>query len=198
MRLKTQMRRTTPRNNFWTTTFGAAAATIAAAALCPLAGVAQQPHASTPDVPASVALLEQTFVDIIARAEPSVVAIGRTSPQQLALAERRVGDVFLELRDNASGASPPLTVGAGVIIDRAGLVLTHYLAVHEGDQHTVTTIDRTTYAATIRAADPRSGLAILAIDTKAAPLQRAGAPAHWFDNPKHLPCNPSRRRRNLA
>jgi S1-C subfamily serine protease len=62
------------------------------------------------------------------------------------------------------------------LIDRTGLVLTHYLAVHEGDQHTVTTIDRTTYPATIRAADPRSGLAILAIDPKASPLKRAGAP----------------------
>ena len=96
--------------------------------------------------------------------------------QQLAIPDRRSGDVFVELRDNAAGADAPLTVGAGVIIDRAGLVLTQYLAVREGDQHTVTTIDGKTYPATIRAADPRSGLAVLAIDPKASPLQRAGAP----------------------
>jgi S1-C subfamily serine protease len=170
------MRSKTPRNNFWTT-LCAAAATTAAAALSPLAGLAQQPRISSPDAPAAVQQLEKTLVDIIARAEPSVVAIGRTSPQQPAVAERRPGDVFIDLRDNAAGPSAPITVGAGVIIDRTGLVLTHYLAVHEGDQHTVITIDHTTYPATIRAADPRSGLAILAIDPKAGPLQRAGAPS---------------------
>src|SRR5262249_8580139 len=100
------------------------------------------------------------------------VAIGRTPPQQLAGTNDR--DTFAPFRDNASSENAPLTVGAGVIIDRSGLILTHYLAVHEGDQHTVTTIDRTTYAATIRAADPRSGLAVLAVDPKARPLQRAG------------------------
>ena len=78
-------------------------------------------------------------------------------------------------------------VGAGVIIDRAGLVLTQYLAVHEGDQHTVTTIDRTTYPATIRAADPRSGLAVLAIDTTASPLQRAGSTAQEHIAPGSFP-----------
>ena len=149
---------------------------IAFAVLLPLTGLAQQPRASTPDGAASVAQLEKTLVDIIAHAEPSVVAIGRTPPQQLAAPDRRPGDVFVELRDNAAGPIVPLTVGAGVLIDRTGLVLTHYLAIHEGDQHTVTTIDRATYQATIRAADPRSGLAILAIDTKAGPLKRAGTP----------------------
>jgi serine protease Do len=170
-----EMRPTTPRNNFWISLCAAAATTVAAA-LLPLAGLAQQPRISTPDTPAAVQQLEKTLVDIIARAEPSVVAIGRTSPRQQAVSERRPGDIFIDLRDNAAGPSAPITVGAGVIIDRTGLVLTHYLAVHEGDQHTVTTNDRTTYPATIRAADPRSGLAILAVDPKASPLQRAGAP----------------------
>src|SRR5205814_6425087 len=133
-------------------------------------GFAQSPHTSTPDGAAAIAQLEKTLVDVIAHAEPSVVAIGRTLPQQPAVADRRVGDVFIELRDNSAAATAPLTVGAGILIDRTGLVLTHYLAVHEGDQHTVTTIDRTTYPATIRAADPRSGLAILAIDPNASTL----------------------------
>jgi serine protease Do len=149
---------------------------IAVIALLPLAGLAQQPRTSPPDGATAVAQLEKALVDIIARAEPSVVAIGRT-PQQVAIADHRPGDVFVELRDNAAAPADPITVGAGVIIDRTGLVLTHYLAVHEGDQHTVTTIDRLTYPATIRAADPRSGLAVLAIDTKAGPIKRAGAPS---------------------
>ena len=65
-------------------------------------------------------------------------------------------------------------VGAGVLIDRSGLVLTQYLSVAEGDQHFITTIDRKTYPASIRAADARSGLAILTINGPASPLQRAG------------------------
>jgi serine protease Do len=171
-----EMQPTPPRNNLWIA-LCAAAATTAAAALSPLAGLAQQPRTSTtPDTPAAVQQLEKTLVEIIAQGEPSVVAIGRTSPQQAAASEHRPGDVFIDLRDNAAGPSAPLTVGAGVIIDRTGLVLTHYLAIHEGDQHTITTIDRMTYPATIRAADPRSGLAILAINPKASPLQREGAP----------------------
>lgn len=144
--------------------------------LLPLAGLAQQPRASAPDSRDVAAQLEKTLVDVIARAEPSVVAVSRTPPQQIAGAAGP--DIFGELRDAAPAENASLTVGAGIIVDGSGLILTHYLAVHEGDQHTVTTIDRTTYAATIRAADPRSGLAVLAIDLKTKPIQRPGAPAH--------------------
>jgi serine protease Do len=145
--------------------------------LSPTVGLTQQPRAASPGAAPAVAQLEQALVDTIARVEPSVVAVGRIAPRQPQLAERRLDDVFGELRDNASSAAAPTIVGAGVVIDPTGLVLTHYLAVHEGERHTVTTIDRTTYLATVRAADPRSGLAVLAIDTKAAPLQRSGAAA---------------------
>ena len=150
-------------------------AILVLAAVWPAAGFAQQPRSSKPDGVSSATQLEQVLVDIISRAEPSVVAISRTPPQQAAPAERRLGELFADLRENGSNANAPVTVGAGVIIDAAGLVLTHYLAVRKGDQHTVTTIDRVTYRATIRAADPHSGLAVLAIDTKASPLQRPGA-----------------------
>jgi serine protease Do len=67
-----------------------------------------------------------------------------------------------------------MVTGAGVIIDRAGLVLTQYLVVQDGDQHTVTTIDGKIYPATIKGADPRSGLAVLATESSALP--RPGYP----------------------
>ncbi len=173
------MQRPTPRNNrLRLESFAAARHYVPRLPLCPLAGFsAAIAHFDARRSRRRRQQLEKTLVDVIARAEPSVVAIGRSPQQQLAVTERRFGDVFGELRDNAAGPSAPLTVGAGVIIDRTGLVLTQYLAVHEGDQHTVTTIDRTTYPATIRAADPRSGLAVLAIDAKASPLQTGGCPA---------------------
>jgi S1-C subfamily serine protease len=142
-------------------------------ASAPLVALAQQPRATSAEPGSAVAQLEQSLVDIIARAEPSVVAISRMPPNQPAAA-RPMGQDFADLRESQSNSSAVTTVGAGVIIDRAGLVLTHYLAVREGDQHTITTIDRTAYSASIRAADPRSGLAVLAIDTKQAPLKRGG------------------------
>src|SRR5262249_44997425 len=86
----------------------------------------------------------------------------RVSPAEPSLILPKAQDVFGDLRDD-NPASAPTTVAAGVIIDPAGLVLTEYLAVREGDTHTVTTIDGKTHAATIKAADPRSGLAVLAI-----------------------------------
>jgi serine protease Do len=148
---------------------------IAIVAALPLAGLAQQPRTTGPDGPAAALQIEQSLVETIARAEPSVVAIARTTSQPAPLIERRMGELFGDLRESGSTAAAPVTVGAGVIIDRAGLVLTHYRAVREGDQHIITTIDRAKYPASIRAADPRSGLAVLAIDGKGGSPRRAGA-----------------------
>jgi S1-C subfamily serine protease len=75
-------------------------------------------------------------------------------------------DIFATLRHDAGEDASPFTVAAGVIIDPSGIVLTQYLAVLEGEAHSVTTIEGKTYAATLRAADPRSGLAVLAIDPR--------------------------------
>lgn len=130
-----------------------AALILIVAATSPLAGLAQPARDADS---ATIAQLERTFQAAIARAEPSVVAISRITPPTPAAS-------------NASGN----VVGAGVIIDPVGLVLTQYLNVRDGEQHFVTTTDRTTYPATIRAADARSGLAVLAINP-ASPLQRAG------------------------
>lgn len=143
-------------------------ALFAVAAIAPAIAMAQRP--ADRGGLANLAAIEQALVDLIGRTEPSVVAVSRTAPEQSPLAAQRIGDIFGELRQ-----SPPDTaasvVGAGVIIDRSGLVLTDYLTVREGDEHTITTMDGKTYAVTIRAADPRSGLAVL---TAAGPLQRAG------------------------
>jgi serine protease Do len=136
------------------------------------------------DSPATVAAIEKALVEAIAHAEPSVVAVSRSAPTDPPPVEDRPDDVFKNLRAASDGASGGAVVGAGVIIDPAGLVLTQYLAVREGDKHTVTTTDRKTYATTIRAADPRSGLAILAIDT-ASRLQRKGNARN--DNPGSFP-----------
>jgi S1-C subfamily serine protease len=91
------------------------------------------------------------------------VAVSRVARQAPPLIEQRLDDVFGQLRRTPAQETTPAVVAAGVIIDRAGIVLTEYLAVREGDDHIVTSIDGKSYPASIHAADPRSGLAVLAI-----------------------------------
>jgi len=128
---------------------------IVVAVLHPLVGLAQPSPIALSSDSAAIAQLERKFQDAIARAEPSVVAISRVvTPGK----DGRPGNV----------------VGCGVIIDPVGLVLTQYVNVHEGDNHFVTTSDRNSFPAAIRAADARSGLAVLAM-APANSLPRPGA-----------------------
>ena len=70
-------------------------------------------------------------------------------------------------------------------------VLTEFLAVHEGDAHTVTLPGGGSFPAEIKAADPRSGLAILAIKPAASPLQRTGNPPLAVPPPPQAPTPPA-------
>jgi S1-C subfamily serine protease len=146
------------------------------AAFTPAIAPAQSPSGRT--APAVLENIERTLIDLIARVEPSVVAISRAAPGQPPLAVQGLGDAFAELRPTAPAPNAAPIVGAGVIIDRDGLILTQYLSVRDGEEHLVTTTDGNRYAAQIRGADPRSGLAVLQIDPTAnptaSPLQRAG------------------------
>jgi serine protease Do len=155
--------------------FTTIAAVVAALALSAHSVSAQQP--AERDAAPVVAAMEQSLVEAIASAEPSVVAISRTSPRPPTPTEQRVGDVFGELRLPAAESA---VVASGVIIDRAGFVLTQYLAVREGDDHAVTTIEGKKYPAQIRAADPRSGLAVLAITLPAEAGSPSGTDAGSF------------------
>jgi serine protease Do len=152
---------TTPKSNRSLSKFA-----LAAAGAIALAAVAFSRAAHAHDVDesaAAIAALERSIAETIARVEPSVVAVSRIAPSQDAEIDHEAADTFRALRQNAR-ADKPRVVGAGVIIDPAGFVLTQYLAVREGEQHFVTTTDGTRHAATVRAADPRSSLAVLDID----------------------------------
>ena len=115
----------------------------------------------------AAAAIENALVDTIASAEKSVVAVARVRKEQST-------DVLrLESRPDAFGGGLPPTdpsfvpneYGAGVVIERRGLVLTacHVLG-DENDNYYITTADRRVYRAWIKAADPRSDLAVLSID----------------------------------
>jgi len=116
--------------------------------------------------------MEEVLVDVIARCEKSVVAIARVRRD-------RTGETLgLELRPDPFGRrlvapSPPQPTdpdfipneyGTGVVIDRGGLILTAYHVLGEDSDYYVTTHDRKVYRAWIKAADPRSDLAVLAIE----------------------------------
>jgi S1-C subfamily serine protease len=150
--------------------------TLAAITLVPAIALAQSPPER--DGLATLSAIEATLADVIDKVEPSVVAISRTEPERRAAAAQlfTADPVFGDLRQFAQSEAAQSSVAAGVIIDPAGLVLTEFLAVRKDHVHMVTTTDGKTYAAEIRAADPRSGLAILAIQPlSTSPLQRTGS-----------------------
>jgi len=133
----------------------------------PAAARAQEPSGL-----AVAAALEGALVDAIARSEPSVVAIARVRrPTE--------DETFkLEFRPDPFGRQPlgpvapsptdpdfiPNQYGTGVVIDRRGLILTAYHLLAEQCDYYVTTHRRKVYRAEVKAADPRSDLAVLQIE----------------------------------
>ncbi len=120
----------------------------------------------------AAAAIERTLVDVIARCEKSVVAIARVRKDQ-------PGETFsLEARPDPFGRRPvapadpdptdpdfiPNEYGTGVVIDRAGLILTAYHVLGENSEYYVRTPDRKVYRARIKGADPRSDLAVLSVE----------------------------------
>lgn len=110
---------------------------------------------------------ELAIADLIERVEPSVVAVLRqpegAAARRPQLLNPGLNDPFRNFRAGIESNQATIPAGAGVVIDPAGLVLTQYLVVSPGDQHMIATLDGEIYEAEIRAADPRSGLAVLAV-----------------------------------
>jgi len=140
-------------------------------------GSAQPP--TEPSGLAAAAAIEEALVDVIARAEKSVVAIARVRKPPS-------GEAFqLEFRPDPFGrglgqtgpgpADPdfvPTEYGTGVVVDRGGLILTAYHVLAQQSDYYVTTHERKVYKAWVKAADPRSDLAVLAIDaTNLTPIE---------------------------
>jgi S1-C subfamily serine protease len=114
------------------------------------------------------AAMEQTLVEAIARAEKSVVAIARIDTPDARAAEREQPGL-VELARPKNPFDPdyvPDYFATGVVIGARGLILTQYHVVAENAEHFVSTVDRKVYRARVKAADPRSDLAVLEIDAK--------------------------------
>lgn len=134
-----------------------------------LAGAAS---AQEPSGLAVAAAMEEMVVDAIAAAEASVVAIARvrTNEPGETLGFEFRPDPFGRPAVGPSEPEPtdpefvPNEFATGVVVDRGGLILTAYHVLSEGSEYYVTTHDRKVYHARVKGADPRSDLAVLAID----------------------------------
>ncbi len=115
--------------------------------------------------------MEEILAEAIARAERSVVAIARVE-------KTPPGETLnLEFRPDPFGGRsiPPFTLrptdpdfipneyATGVVVDRQGLILTAYHVLGEDSDYYVTTHDRRVFLASVKGADPRSDLAVLAV-----------------------------------
>lgn len=116
---------------------------------------------------AIVAAIEEAVVAAVARAEASVVSIGRVAAEDAELA-RRDGMPLFGIQQLGSQSPDPMDLefvfndyGTGVVIDESGLVLTNYHVVRKEARHYITTVRRKRFLAQIKAADPRYDLAVL-------------------------------------
>lgn len=118
---------------------------------------------------------EDLLSDVIARSEKSVVAIMRVRKSEAGeIPNFQMIDPFnrprlfprerpdLELMPDPDAV--PTEFGTGVVIDAKGLILTNYHVVRAESQHFVTTHERKTYRAKIKAADAKSDLAVLELE----------------------------------
>lgn len=115
--------------------------------------------------------LERAMIEVVARAEKSVVAIARIKENSSEALNREARpDPFGRRLITPVAPSPtdpdfiPNDYATGVVVDRRGLILTTYQALGENSVYYVTTHDRKTYRASVKGADPRSDLAVLAIE----------------------------------
>ena len=156
------------RNIAHTPRLTARAADCLLAALLVFGALVSQSAAQAPDAKAVAVALQSTIVEIVERAETSVVSIARYSEASEAL---RTNGVLPRAKPAEIDVFPS-QYGTGVVLDRSGLILTHYEVVKAGSEHWVTTSDRKTYRAELLAADPRSQLATLKIEAESlAPIK---------------------------
>ncbi|MGE5191972.1 MAG: trypsin-like peptidase domain-containing protein [Deltaproteobacteria bacterium] len=151
---------------------------ILAALSCGATWINERPaRAQEPNGLAVAAAIQEAFVKAIESAERSVVSVSRDKRSAAGHPETRHPLAVRGMMTEPAPGDPnwiPNEFGAGIIIDKNGLILTNYHLVRGGpaegklDQKAEQTIyvrlhDRRGFEAHIFAADPRSDLAVLKI-----------------------------------
>ena len=125
-----------------------------------------------PSALAAVAVIEQAMVSAIARAEKSLAAIARVRRDDGRRPVQTRPDPFARRISPLAQPQPtdpdfvPNEYASGVVVDAAGLILTAAHVLGPDSDYYVTTNDRKVYKASVKAADPRSDLAVLAIEAR--------------------------------
>ncbi len=115
-------------------------------------------------VPASPAEITLSFAPVARRVQPAVVNIFTAK----VVRSRGSMSPFFSLFDSQPRVANSL--GSGVIVDAAGLIVTNNHVVGDADQIVVALADRREYPARVLFADARLDLALLQIDPKGAKL----------------------------
>jgi len=133
---------------------------------------AAEPAGTEPSGLEAAVALERAMIDSIARAERSVVAIARVrrGSTDLNLQFDAREDLFGLGGRTSSPTDPdfiPNEYATGVVVDAKGLILTAHHILREDCDYWVTTADHKIFKALqVKAADPRSGLAVLSIGAR--------------------------------
>jgi serine protease Do len=118
----------------------------------------------------AAAAMEEVLVKAIAHSERSVVAIARVkrgNDDRLDLAPNLFNQLGHSVPRPGDADFIPNEYATGVVVDAGGLVLTAHHVLREDSDYWITTADRKTYKVErIVGADPRSDLAVLAIDAR--------------------------------
>jgi Do/DeqQ family serine protease len=132
------------------------------AVLCPLPAAMSAALAQQRQVPASAAQLELSFAPVVKRVAPAVVNV--YAARIVANNNPFLADPFFR---QFFGAVPreqvERSLGSGVIIDPAGLVVTNYHVIDGASQIKVALADKREFEADIVLKDQRSDLAVLRI-----------------------------------
>jgi Do/DeqQ family serine protease len=142
-----------------------------APASAPLAStepVVAPPAAPEAEVPAVASRpLRDSYADAVAHAAPAVVNVYTTKHVDRAVVKLPNGQSQRRFLNQYPGGHRRETVsslGSGVIVDRAGHVLTNYHVVEAADAIEVALADGRTAQAKVLGADPESDLAVLKLD----------------------------------
>lgn len=131
----------------------------------------QAPESKEPSSLQVLMAAEDVLTETIVRGEKSVVAIMRVRrPEGGEIPAFQIPDPFKRPglprpdSDLPDADFVPTEYGTGVVIEAKGLILTNYHVVRSDSQHFVTTHERKTYRAKIKAADSKSDLAVLELE----------------------------------
>ncbi len=141
-------------------------AVLILASVAPL-GLAAQEHDGARRVPASPAELRLSYAPVVQRAAPAVVNVyaAKTGAVRNPLFDDPIFRRFFGVPGAPGGQGDPVqrSLGSGVLVDPAGLIVTNNHVIEGADQVKVSLADKREFEADMVLKDSRSDLAVLRI-----------------------------------